>query len=462
MIAKHSKAKSADMVDSAWAWAQYVPNDQRPWTLPLAGHLFRRAAFGARWETLQNAVKMGPKQTIDQLVRPQQDTAEFERTMGLDEQAVARSSGVDSLRAWWLRRILQSPHPLQEKMTLFWHSHFGVSNRRVDDSQLMLRHVQMLRQHALGSYRDLLAAVAADPAVLLSVGADRSRKTQPNENFIRQLMEQYSVGPGHYGDEDVREAARAFTGWSVLRGRLRFLANDHDSGSKRVLGNKGEWEAKDIVRIVLDQPATPRMIAGKLYRWFVSEVDEPNEEVLGPLAEMLAGQYDVGEVVETILRSNLFFSAAAYRHRVKSPVQFGLELATGLEGNAATQPLGVALAALGEDLYNPPTNSGWVGGTHWINAATMLGREKLAKSMLDAKGAYGGNFDLVAMVGQHGCSTPRDAAQLLLQLYLQDDVPPAVCSKLLASVPSGKVAQSDAWLRDFAYRVVTLPEFHLS
>ncbi len=357
--------------------------------------------------------------------------------------------------------MVRSPFPLQEKMTLFWHSHFGVSNSRVNSSQLMLRHAQTLRQHALGSYRSLLEAAASDPAVLLSVGADRSRKMQPNENFIKQLMDQYSVGPGHYGDEDVREAARAFTGWSVLRGRLRYIAHEHDTGSKLVLGRKGDWEAKDIVRIVLDQPATPRLIARKLYRWFVSEAEEPSAELLDPLADMLARQYDVGKVVETILRSNLFFSPVAYRRRVKSPIEFSLGLALGLEGEVATLPLGAAVAALGEDLYNPPTTSGWIGGADWINAVTMLRREKLADEMLAPKGPYGWKLDAAAVATKHGCSTPREAAELLLRLYLQDDLAPAVRTALCESAPAGSVAQSAEWLRSFTLRVVTLPEFHL-
>lgn len=461
MFATQALTRPADAADPAWAWAEYVPDSKRPWTLTMAGHLLRRAAFGANWNTLQQVLESGPRQAIGQLVRRQEDVADFERTMSQDEMAVARTGGIESLRAWWLRRMVRSPFPLQEKMTLFWHSHFGVSNSRVNDSQLMLGHVQMLRQHATGSYRLLLEAASSDPAILLSVGADRSRKMQPNENFIRQLMDQYSVGPGHYGDEDVREAARAFTGWSVLSGRLRYFAHEHDSGSKQVLGLKGDWEAKDIVRIVLDQPATPRLIARKLYRWFVSEVDQPSADLLDPLAEMLAKQYDIGKVVETILRSNLFFSDVAYRRRVKSPVEYGVGLALGLEGNVATLPLGAALAALGEDLYNPPTTNGWVGGSHWINAVTMLGREKLADTMLAPKGPYGGKLDAAKLAAQHGCSSPREAAELLLRLYLQDDIMPAVRETLLQSAPDGTVAKSTDWLRSFTFRVVTLPEFHL-
>ncbi len=456
------RADSSIEVDPRWAWAEYQPDEKRPWNAVRAGHLLRRATFGASWDELEQAVAAGPRRTIDQLVHSPADLAQFEQTMSQDEEAVARASGIDSLRAWWLRRMIRSPHPLQEKMTLFWHSHFGVSNSRVNDSQLMLQHVQMLRLHALGSYRALLEAAAQDPAVLMSVGAERSPKSQPNEQFIRQLMEQYSVGPGHYGDEDVREAARAFTGWAVLRGQLRFLAHEHDAGPKKVLGKQGDWEAQDIVRIVLEQPTTPRLLARKLYRYLVSEADEPSDTLLEPLADMLAQQYDVGVVVETILRSNQFFSAAAYRRRVKSPVEFALGLVLAVAGDAPTQSMGNALAALGQNLYSPPTTGGWSGGPRWINPVTMIARQKLARAMLAEKGASDGALDPAEAARAKGCSTAREAAEWLLRLYVQDDLPEAVRTALLASVPDAALASSQDRVRAFAVEVVMLPEGQLS
>ena len=221
-------------------------------------------------------------------------------------------------------------YPLRERMTIFWHGHFGVSNARVNDSQLMMRHVRTLRTHALGSYRALLDGVSQDPAVFLALGADANRKAFPNERFSRQLMERFSLGPGHYGEEDVREAARAFTGWFVLRGRLRYFAHEYDAGPKRVLGQEGQWQPGDIVRIVLEQPDTPRLIARKLFRWLISEVDEPSDELIQPMAEMLGKQYDVGQVVETMLRSNVFFSEHALHRRIKSPVEYAVGLITAL------------------------------------------------------------------------------------------------------------------------------------
>ena len=232
----------------------------------------------------------------------------------------------------------------------------------MNDSQLMMRHVRTLRSHALGSYRSLLDGVSQDPAVFLALGADANRKADPNELFSRQLMERFSLGPGHYGEEDVREAARAFTGWFVLRGRLRYFAHEYDAGPKRVLGQEGQWKPGDIVRIVLEQPATPRLIARKLFRWLVSEVDEPSDELMQPMAEMLGKQYDVGQVVETMLRSNVFFSEHALHRRIKSPVEYAVGLVRAFETLVPTLPLGALLAELGQDLYFPPTTRGWVGG----------------------------------------------------------------------------------------------------
>ena len=462
MSAIPSAAVNVDPVDAVWAWSEYQPNDEHPWTLELSGHLLRRATFGFNWSQLQATHRQGPREAVEQLMRPGGEAESFEHSMSADEKAVAVSSGIETLRAWWLRRMLLTPHPLKEKMTLFWHSHFGVGNSRVNNSQLMWRHVQTLREHALGSYRTLLEAAAHDPAVLLSVGAQQSRKSQPNERFIEQLLQQYSVGPGHYGDEDLREAARAFTGWLVLRGQLRFFDHEHDEGVKQVFGRSGNWEAKDVVRIVLDQPAAPQLIARKLYRWFISEIDQPNDELLQPLAEKLTGQFDVAEVVELILRSNLFYSQRAYRQRIKRPVEYGLGIALGLEGQVPTLPLARTCARLGEELYNPPTVRGWLGGTHWINAATMVERERLAAELLEAEESpYGGRLKAAEIAQQHGCQSVDEAVELLLQLFLQDDLSDEGRRALVQAAPSGSIASAAAWLQNCTYRIVTSPEFQL-
>ncbi len=449
-------------VDPQWAWAEYQPDSRRPWDLARAGHLYRRAAWGAGWPQLQRAVADGPQAAVERLVRPPADVQTLEATLDQDEDAVARTSGMESLRAWWLRRLIMTQDPLREKMTVFWHSHFGVSNARVNDSQLMMRHVRTLRTHALGSYRSLLDGVSQDPAVFLALGADANRKADPNELFSRQLMERFSLGPGHYGEEDVREAARAFTGWFVLRGRLRYFAHEYDAGPKRVLGQEGQWKPGDIVRIVLEQPATPRLIARKLFRWLISEVDEPSDELMQPMAEMLGKQYDVGQVVETMLRSNVFFSEHALHRRIKSPVDYSVGLVRAFETVVPTLPLGASLAELGQDLYFPPTTRGWAGGAHWINPATMLGRTNLADRLLAKSGPLGGKLDPGDLVRQHGGSNPRDQAEFLVRLLLQDNVSPAVRTALIDSVTGDPGGATDLGWRRLTYQIVTLPEFQMS
>ena len=211
--------------------------------LRRAGHLYRRAAFGASWEQLQQALHDGPGQTIDRLLRPEGNVAEFNRTFdGYEAAAIdPDSESVDALGTWWLRRMMQTPHPLLEKMTLFWHNHFAVSNAQVKNGWLMYRHVQMLRRHALGQFPAFLAALVRDPAMLTGLGAGANRKAAPTETFSRVLMDQYVLGRDQASAADVRESGRAMTGWFVMGNQLRYLPHEHDDGVKDILGEKGAW-----------------------------------------------------------------------------------------------------------------------------------------------------------------------------------------------------------------------------
>ena len=448
--------------DPGWAWAAYQPDAQRPWDLAQAGHLYRRAAFGASWDQLQQALADGPERTIDKLLRPQADTAAFNRTY---DDYEASASSVPALRAWWLRRIIQTPHPLREKMTLFWHSHFATSAAEVNSARLMQQHVQLLRSQALNSFRALLKGISRDPAMLIWLGAEANRKAAPNENFARALMETFTLGPGHYTQEDVREAARAFTGSYVLRGRLRYIPREHDGNAKHILGQKGKFTGDDVVRIVLEQPATARTLVRKLYRWLICETEEPDARLISPLAESFPKDYDVLKLIETMLRSNLFFSATAYRRRVKSPVEFAVGIVRALEGVVSTTQLGQDLADLGQNLYRPPTVRGWIGGRYWINSATLVGRNNLAVALLQGSGPYGDKLNPWAIAQKRGCSTPESAARLLLDLFLQGDLDPELYDSVLKTAQASDGADSSdtekAVLR-FAHTIVALPEFHLA
>jgi hypothetical protein len=452
-------------VDPRWAWAPYKPDGESPWNLPLAGHLFRRAAFGADWRQLQEALADGPQRTIDRLLRPDARGDSFNRTHDKYEMSAAGDGSTEALRAWWLRRMIHTPHPLLEKMTLFWHHHFAVSNAKVQSALLMHNHVRLLRRHALGRFEPLLQAICRDPAVLLWLNAGANRKAQPSTDLARGIMEAYALGAGRCSEADVAEAARAFTGWFVLRKQLRFIPREHDSGVKKILGKEGHFKSEDVARIVLGQPAAAPFLVRKLYRWLISEVDEPSDELVAPLAGAFSKDYDVSQLVETMLRSNLFFSQAAYRRRIKSPVEFALGIVKGLEGDVSTTKLGQDLAALGQNLHHPPTLKGWAGGRRWINSATLLGRGNLGSALLAGSGRYGGKLDPLATAQKHGCSAPEPARAFLLDLFLQGDVEQRVRESLLAAFPPPGPQNGDnrsARLRQFAHAVVTLPEFHLA
>lgn len=444
------------LTDPHWAWAVYEPDAGRPWNLSRAGHLYRRAGFEANWEQLQQALVDGPQRTIDKLLRPKADVEGFNRTYDEYEAAVG---SVDQLRAWWLRRMILSPHPLQEKMTLFWHSHFATNAEKVKNAQLMQQHVRLLRSQSLGSFGSLLEGVSQDPAVLLWLGAEANRKSRPNENLARALLKTFTLGPHNCTEDDVCEASKALTGWFVLRNNLRYIPREHDGSVKRILGQQGAFTRDDVVRIVLEQPATSRTIVRNLFRWLISETDRPDDAFIHPLAESFGENYDVLGLVETMLRSNLFFSSRAYRSRIKCPVEFAVGIVTALEGTVSTTQLASDLADLGQNLYHPPTVKGWAGGQCWIDSAAITRRHNLAWAMLRASGPYGDKLNPLAVARTHRKDTFEGASQFLVDLLLQGDVDADTYEKLTQTARDGEL---DDRVRRFTHAVVTLPEFHLA
>ena len=448
-------------VDPQWAWARYRPDAAHPWNLAMAGHLYRRAAFGADWDRLRQALADGPQKTIDRLLKPQGDAETFNRTYDDYEASAAGSESADNLRPWWLRRMIQTPHPLLEKMTLLWHSHFAVSNFKVKNARLMQQHVQLLRNNALGSFESLLGAICEDPAMLISVDAAENRKARPNNNFAGVLFDAFTVGPGNYTENDIHESARAFTGWFVRRGESLFIRHQHDDKPKRIFAQAGSFAGADVVRILLRQPATAQMVVRKLYRLLICETEQVQDRLVAPLAESFAKDYDISRLVGTMLRSNLFFSSAAYRRRVKCPVEFAVGIVRGLEAMVSTTQLAEDTANLGRNLYHPPTVKGWTGGKYWINDATLMGRHNLAVAMLAGSGPYGGKLDPWAVAGRHEHTTLDSATQFAIDLFLQGDIPENTRNALTETAAKNKGKPADV-MRQCVHAIVTLPEFHLA
>jgi uncharacterized protein (DUF1800 family) len=378
-------------IDPAEAWSPWQPSASDPWDRKWAAHLYRRAAFGPSRADLIEAERLGPHGTLDLLFRGRPSADEMRQSLNdIGRVAASQDDGGEQLRGWWLYVILHCGHPLREKLTLFWHNHFATSIVKVRNSDLMFRQNCLLRDHALGKFGPMLHAISRDGAMLLWLDSNRNVVGQPNENYARELMELFSLGVGNYTEPDVREAARAFTGWHTSNAGFTFQPRLHDDGSKTVLTRTGNWSGDDILRIVLDQPAAARFLVRKLYRYFISESADPPDTLLAPLADSFrTSNYDIAALVRTMLSSRHFYSEHAFRQRVKSPVEFVVgaintvcrSLDPDQKFALPQQALVSRLTAMGQPLFAPPNVKGWPGGRAWLNTATMLERDNFAAAL---------------------------------------------------------------------------------
>jgi len=291
------------------------------------------------------------------------------------------------LRSWWMTEMLTTPSPLTEKMVLFWHNHFVSSLQKVRSPVLMYRQNLLLRKHAFGYFGDLLHEVAKDPAMVVYLDSASNRKGQPNENFAREVMELFTLGEGNYGEQDIKEVARAFTGWSVDpdSGEFVFRRAQHDDGVKTVLGRSGEFDGDAVLDILLAQPQTAELIVTKLWREFVSPNPDPAE--VKRIARMFRdNRYNIKVALRALLVSDAFYAPQNRAALIKSPVELivGTLRQFRFETGEMTPFLFVS-RQLGQDLFAPPNVKGWPGGEAWINSATLLARKQLLESLFRAR-----------------------------------------------------------------------------
>jgi uncharacterized protein (DUF1800 family) len=453
-------------VDPAWAWAPFSPQDDRPWDVGLAAHLHRRAGFGADWPRIQQAVSLGPAAAVDQLFvsatsakTPELDA--FDQQMGQLASTMADRGDPRQLSAWWLYRMIHTADPLIEQATLFWHNHFATSGAKVADPKLMLAQHDLLRTHALGSFEAMVHGISRDPAMLIWLDSTTNRRIRPNENYARELMELFCLGVGNYTETDIKEVARAFTGWELRGTRFTFNKYQHDEGQKTFLGHTGNFNGDDAVRIVLDQPAEPRFIATKLVRYFVAEDPQVSLELVEPIARQLREhEFQIGPVLRTILSSNIFYSPRAIGRRVRSPVELGVGLMRSLEMTGSTQQLAGALDHLGQALFFPPNVKGWDGGRTWISSATLLGRANVVRDLLLGRQARFVGPDLAEQSQRDGATDPASSVERLLKLLVAVPVPAETRSSLVAMAES-EAADTNHRLARVVCAIAALPEFHL-
>jgi uncharacterized protein (DUF1800 family) len=466
----------AKTIDPRTAWEPYTPTVDNPWDLRKVGHVYRRAAFGASWAELQAGLKAGPQELIDRLLKGGEVSPIYDAETEKFLSSAARKFNVgQQASGWWLYRMLHGGHPLREKLTLFWHNHFATSNAKVQNATYMVGQYELMHRHALGNFADLLQAMSKDPAMMVWLDTVQSKKGQPNENYARELMELFSLGIGNYTEKDIRDAARAFTGWELRNGKFFENKAQFDPTEKTVLGKTGKWTGADIVRICLEQKAAPRFIVRKLYRFLISESTDPSNDLIEPLAVHFADGYDIGRVVERMLRSNLFFSEHAYRARIKAPVDYVLGMARSLEAQMGTQNgalnLTQALENLGQNVFHPPSVKGWDGGQSWLNGQTLLFRQNLALELARRPAGYRLPATAFQLAEAHGKKTDEERAEFFLKLFLQGDVPEETRKRIFDYAKTASKQKLPAyWTQQdvsehrvisLCHLVMTLPEYQL-
>lgn len=359
-----------------------------------AAHLLWRAGFGGTWEEIQALAALGIRQAVSSLVNfsPSTEPAPGFATLPEPDPGPGKSRKHDehekiaALRFWWLNRMLTTAHPLEEKLTLFWHGHFATSfEDKIEAAYPLWHQNQMFRRLALGPFPTLLSALIRDPAMLVYLDNAESVKIRPNENFARELMELHSLGVGNYSESDVKAAARSLTGFSVRRDDWTFLyrSEEHDPGEKNYLGQTGDWSGDDVVRIICQQPACASFIGRKLFEFFIYEHPEPG--ILDQAAALLrSSNYDFRQFFTALFSSQLFYSARARDSIVKSPVVLTIGALKSMRVQVpAGNLLGDALRHMGQDLFFPPDVNGWSGGAAWINSNMLLVRYNFANYLLN-------------------------------------------------------------------------------
>ena len=306
------------------------------------------------------------------------------RVIQKDEQQESRKQGLEA-QHWWFNRMLKTKAPLREKMTLFWHDHFATSIQKVKQPVLLIKQNELFREYAFGNLRDLTQKVVRDPAMILYLDTQSSSKSMPNENFAREIMELFTLGEGNYTEEDVKQAARAFTGYQLnrLTGEVVQSARAWDDGKKTIFGETGPYNGKDVVSLIFKKDACAKFMAVKLWEFFAYE--KPVDSAMADLAATFRkNDYELKPVLREIFLSAEFYGKKAMATQIKSPVQYLVQLLKELEMESA--PLGFPIMGqtqLGQVLFMPPNVAGWDWGKAWINTNTLLTRYNLAGSLIN-------------------------------------------------------------------------------
>ena len=420
-------------------------------------HLLWRAAFGPMAENVNELSNVSQKDLyqlllktsskkpaqldvannlLDGLVKGVQDLGKMQQ-LSKDEKKMLRKQSVEDLKSLnlaWLGEMINSEAQLREKMSFFWHGHFAC---RVINIYFQQQLLNTIREKALGNFGDLLREVSKSPAMLSFLNNQQNKKQHPNENFAREVMELFTMGRGNYTESDVKEAARAFTGWGFsMKGEFIERPFQHDTGKKTFLGKTGNFTGDDIIDILLEQKQTARFICKKVYRYFVNDVtDDSKVEFLTNV--FYDSGYDIKKLFSAIYTSDWFYDEKNIGTRIKSPVELiaGIRRLIPMELEQPESQL-LFQRALGQILFYPPNVAGWPGGKNWIDSSALMLRMRIPQILTSADDfAVKPKDDDDTMMGKEGVDTAMKPKQLNVNVDWSS------VTKVFASTPKDDLLQ---------------------
>ena len=486
------------------------------WNYATAAHLLNRAAFGGTPEEIEAARVKGLAKVVRELVdataassippapawaqprnireirmaiREEKNEPDGRKDKRREFRQMEGENILD-LRRWWLNQLITTPAPLVEKMTLFWHGHFATSVEKVKDGYWMWRQNDLLRRHALGNFAALTKEISRDPAMMIYLDLQQSRKEHPNENWARELMELFTVGIGHYSESDIRESARAFTGYRIdmTTQQFRFAPRQTDAGAKTFMGKTGNLMGDDIIDILMKQPACAQFLARKLWRFFAE--DDPSVQIVDAVAARLREHnFEMRPVLGEIFSSKEFFSDAAMRNQIKSPVQYLIQTTRLLATDPPAAPVAQnAMRQMGQILFAPPNVKGWDGGKAWVSTSTLLFRYNFANYLINGdamrpaadpakqKGADLGfrrgplladiprrdPIDVGKIIPQELRSKPAELVAHLSTRLFQAPAPEKERDAFLQYLKAREPDTGDATMRGLLHLMMSTPQFQLA
>jgi uncharacterized protein (DUF1800 family) len=419
------------------AWQPYRPGRDEPWDAPRVAHLHRRTGFAATRSQLERDVKDGFDASLRRVLAGDAHgpsglpATEFAANVAAMEESARRRPSMERVQMLWLYRLIFTPFPLAEIMTLAWHGHYATSQAKVDSPQLILAQNSAQRDLWRAPISKLHRRMLDDPAMRRWLDGLNSTKSHPNENLGREFLELFALGEGNYAERDVREASRALTGWTevdVQEKRDQLDPGEFDDGPKTILGQTGRWGLDDLVRIACAQPAAAMHVARMLYRTFVADDTQTADALIASLADAirLKDDVDVARGIEIVLRSRLFHSPDCRGRRVKSPVEYAIGIIRGCELLAPPPDLvdlEIHLTKMGQRLFFPPSVAGWPSGLAWLGGQELVARANFA-AWVTGSSLPGGAAHFSGLARHYGFSTPEACLNSVATLLLGVPAPP--------------------------------------